>query len=73
MRLEDIKACHVCRGLNLKPILNTPVEDIMTQETTMKDVLLCLDCDTLHFIEDGVIAYEFSVKINSGIPKRIDV
>lgn len=69
MRLEDIKACHVCNGINLKAIPRAPVEDLMTDEITYRDVLLCLDCDTVHYIENNSVSYEFSFKIANNVPR----
>lgn len=63
-RLEDIKFCHVCHSSSLFPISNVPVPDIFTDEEIRRDVLMCDDCETLHYIEEGQVSYEFSCKIN---------
>jgi hypothetical protein len=65
MKLEDIKFCHVCKGSNLKPIIHTQMDDLMTNTLIYRDILLCLDCDTVHYIDEGAVAYEFLFKIGS--------
>jgi hypothetical protein len=71
MRLENINACHVCGSSNLQPISKVPVPDIFTDEDILRDIVFCLDCETMHYIEDGDISYEFSCKMNSSIGKKI--
>jgi hypothetical protein len=72
MRLEDIKFCHVCNSSNLTPLLNIPVPDIITDEETIRTVLICDSCDTMHYIEDSQVSYEFSCKVNDSLytPKK---
>jgi hypothetical protein len=69
-KLENIKNCHVCGGINLTPRLNIPIPDIFTDEEVLRDVLQCDDCDTIFYIDNGVISYEFSCKINEEIGKK---
>jgi hypothetical protein len=69
-KLEDITACHVCRGGNLQAIGQYPVEDIMTGESMNRTVLFCHDCETVHYIEYGEISYEFSYKIGQYYPSK---
>ena len=71
MKLDDIKTCHVCKGSNLKPIEHVQMDDFNTNSLVYRDVLVCLDCDTLHYIDEGEVVYEFSFKINKRlrIPK----
>lgn len=72
MRLEDIKNCHVCGSNNLTPFINIPVPDIMTNEDVMRNVLMCDECETLHFIEEnGDVSYEFSCRINEEIGRKV--
>lgn len=71
MKLEDIKTCHVCGSIKLIPRLNIPIPEIMTNEEINRDVLQCDDCDTLHYIEDGGVSYEFSCKVNEYIGKKV--
>lgn len=74
MKLTDIKNCHVCNSNNLIPKYNIPVPDMFTDEETKRDVLFCGDCETMHYIEDGGISYEFTTKINQSIfDKKIGV
>jgi len=72
MRLENIKFCHVCNSGNLTPLTNIPVPDVITDEEIIRTVLMCDDCDTMHYIENGQVSYEFSCKINDSIytPKK---
>ena len=63
-RLEDIKNCHVCGGTDLRPKVNIPIPDLFTDEEICRDVLQCHDCETLHYIDNGIINYEFSCKLN---------
>ena len=73
MKLEQITNCHVCGCNSLTPLLNIPVPDIMTDEEVIRQVLVCNDCDTIHYIEDdGSIAYEFSCRINEEIGRKVD-
>jgi hypothetical protein len=71
MKLEDIKQCHVCGSYNLVPYPHIPIPDFYTDEDIYRDILLCNDCETSHYIEDGVVSYEFSCKINTQIGKKI--
>jgi hypothetical protein len=71
MRLENIRNCHVCSSTNLVPRLNVPIPDLMTDEETNKDVLQCDDCDTLHYIEEGSVSYEFSCRVNEYLGKKV--
>ena len=64
MRLEDIKFCHVCNSNNLTPLINIPVPNIITDEEEIRTVLMCNNCDTMHYIEEGQVNYEFSCKAN---------
>ena len=66
-RLEDIKLCHVCSSSSLRPLINVPVPDIFSDEDIYRDVLMCNDCETIHYVDDGLISYEFSCKINESI------
>ena len=66
--LEEIKACTSCRGTNLKFIPNYEHEDVelnTTKETVIRtdDVVLCLDCETLYYLEHGYLAKEIPFKI----------
>ena len=71
-KLEDIRKCHVCNGTNLKIILGVLVPDLITDIETIRDVLSCDECETIHYIEEGQINYEFSCKINKPIHYKID-
>jgi hypothetical protein len=62
MRLEDIKFCHVCNSSSLTPLLNIPVPDIITDEEVIRTVLMCDSCETMHYIEDGMVNYEFTCR-----------
>jgi hypothetical protein len=55
MKLTDIKTCHVCSSPRL------------VDEEVMRNVLECNDCETLHYIEDNQVSYEFTCKINKSI------
>jgi len=70
-KLEDITNCHVCGCNSLTPLLNIPVPDIMDNVDVMRNVLMCNDCDTLHYIDDGMISYEFSCRINEEIGRKV--
>jgi hypothetical protein len=71
VKLEDIRRCHVCGGYNFTPCSHVPIPDFYTDEDIYRDVLICNDCDTIHYIESGEVSYEFSCKINSNIGKKI--
>lgn len=65
MNIDDIVHCHVCHGGNFRLIKDAPIEDMFTEEVEKIDSLLCVDCDTMHYIKDGALNYEFSVKIGA--------
>jgi hypothetical protein len=69
-RLDDIKNCHVCGSRQLTPRLRVPISDILTGEETIREVIQCEECDTLHYINDGVIEYEFSCSTNKLIKTK---
>jgi hypothetical protein len=71
MKLENINACHVCGSVNIQPLSKVPVPDFFTNEDILRDIVFCNDCETMHYIEDGTISYEFSCKMNSVIGKKI--
>jgi len=64
-RLEDITNCHVCHSAELIPRTGVMIPDIMTDEDIKRDVLFCVDCETLHYIDGGTLAYEFSYSIGN--------
>jgi hypothetical protein len=66
-KLTDIKNCHVCSSPRLTPRYGIYVPDIFTDEEIKRNVLQCDDCDTLHYIDNGTISYEFSCKVNQSI------
>lgn len=66
-KLEDIRFCHVCHSSSLFPVSNVPIPDYFSDEEMRRDVLMCDDCETLHYVENGEISYEFSCKINESI------
>lgn len=69
-KLTDIKNCHVCGGTTLIPKVNIPIIDIFTDEEIYRTVLECHDCETLHYIREGKIEYEFSCKIDNLITDK---
>lgn len=69
-KLESIRNCHVCGGNDLVPMDNVPVPDIFTDEEIRRFVLFCNDCETIHYIDNGIISYEFSCKVNESITKK---
>jgi hypothetical protein len=69
MILEDIKICHVCHGEKLGILRDILIPDLFTDEEVLRDVVRCYECDTLHYIEDGEVRYEFP--ITNKIPKNI--
>ena len=69
-KLEDIKNCHVCGGKKLTPGLRVPISDILTGEEVIREALQCEECDTLHYVCDGIISYEFSCSTNKLIKTK---
>jgi hypothetical protein len=69
-KLEDINNCHVCGGNNLVPRFKVPILDLYGDEE-LRTVIQCTDCDTLHYIDNGRIEYEFSVTLNESIYKTV--
>jgi hypothetical protein len=69
--LEDVHNCHVCGSVNLVPRYKVPIPDMFTEEEILRSCLQCDECDTLHYIDNGVISYEFSVKLNDQIRKEV--
>ena len=75
--LEEIKTCTSCRGTNLKFILNYEHEDVelnTIDETVMRtdDVVKCVDCDTLYYLENGHITKEYSFNPNPFKDKKLN-
>ena len=65
MELADIKQCRVCHGYNLfKSTLL--LQDIISDKYKLTDVILCSDCDTIHYIKDDSIFYEFNINVVYG-------
>lgn len=68
MNIKNLKKCSVCKGSNLEFIPKYEHEDIMLStldEAVMRvdNVMLCKDCDAIHFIDLGHVCTEFSVKV----------
>jgi hypothetical protein len=64
-KLTDIKNCHVCGSIDIMPMEGVLVTDFYTDEEIRRTVIFCNECETIHYIEDGTISYEFSCKINN--------
>jgi hypothetical protein len=47
------------------PMEGVLVTDFYTDEEIRRTVIFCNECETIHYIEDGIISYEFSCKINN--------
>jgi len=71
--LEKIKNCHVCGGVQMVPRIQIPVPDIMTNEEILRDVLQCEECDTIHYIDDGTVAYEFTYRVGRTVRDQINI
>jgi hypothetical protein len=72
MNIESISSCHVCHGSNLKQ--TTFIIEDFFGETRERLVKMCMDCDTIHYINNGAVYYEFSVKINKSYsPKHKEI
>lgn len=63
MKLEEVKFCKVCMSSNLRlePLLT--IDDVDTDLEKVVTAKVCEDCETIHFIENGNLAYQF-------IPRR---
>lgn len=70
-RLEDVTNCHICGSSDLMPMTGIMIEDIMTNEDIKRDVLFCTECETMHYIDAGTLAYEFSYKIGATIGPKV--
>lgn len=62
MDIDNIVECHVCHGNNL-------IEEHLVIEDLFggvfeRSVKTCKDCDTIHYVHNGSVFYEFSLKIN---------
>jgi hypothetical protein len=71
MKLEDIKKCSVCNSGNLIPRYNIPIPDMFTEIDIYRDTLQCNDCDTLHYIDEGLVSYEFTAKLGQTLNKKV--
>jgi len=71
MKLEDIKNCHVCGSINLIPRLNIPIAEFFVEEDTLRDVLFCDDCETIHYLSEGILNYEFSCTLDKEIGRKV--
>lgn len=65
MELADIKQCRVCHGYDLVKT-TLLLQDVITDKYKLTNVILCSDCDTIHYIKDDSIFYEFNINIISG-------
>ena len=67
MKLEDIKFCPTCSFINLKYEPNYAYETIhyndIDEKEVVGEVLICKECSSLVFIEDGRMCRQF-------IPRR---
>ena len=64
-QLENIKQCTTCFSTHLEYLPSFEHEDIelnTMDETVMRtdDVVKCVDCDTLYYLENGHITKEYS-------------
>lgn len=67
-KVKDITKCKVCFSSNLEYIENFEHEDIMLNDynketpAIMKidETMLCKDCDTMHYEENGCEVFEFT-------------
>lgn len=62
MKIEEISSCQVCRSTNLNQ-RHLTMEDFYGN-VSEKLVKICTECDTIHYINNGIVLYEFSVKVN---------
>lgn len=65
MRIESVNVCHVCHSTNISSLPNAPIEDFYSGDIEYYYAILCQDCGTVHYCKDGLIQYEFSVKITN--------
>ena len=65
MELADIKQCRVCHGYDLVKT-TLLLQDVITDKYKLTNVILCSDCDTIHYIKNDSIFYEFNINIISG-------
>lgn len=69
MTIDNVLSCHVCHGDKL--IMRHFIIEDFLGDTRERLVKMCTECDTIHYINNGVVFYEFSVKINkSYAPKN---
>lgn len=62
MNIYDIKRCHVCHGDNLIET-HLVIEDLFGN-VFERPVKICKDCDTIHYVHNNSVFYEFSLKVN---------
>jgi hypothetical protein len=57
---ERIKKCDVCDSENIKFLPNHLHEDLETGNDVMHDCILCIDCESLHYIvKNDIVLVEF--------------
>lgn len=64
MKLEEIKVCPTCSSPNLKYEPNYTYETVHYNDIDEKEVtgsvILCLDCGSIIFLEDGRLCRQFT-------------
>ena len=67
-KVKDITKCKICFSSNLEYIENFEHEDIVLNDYNsntppvlrIDETMVCKDCDTMHYIEDGNEVFEFT-------------
>jgi hypothetical protein len=70
MTIGNIKKCEVCHGQDL--ITKKVLLDDFYGEPVERIVKICRDCETIHYIYNGVVFHEFSIKVNIGSGIQIE-
>ena len=62
--MKMIEHCHVCKGNDFTILRNQNHQDRFTGEIIKTDLIVCIDCDTIHY-EDvrNCICSEFDMSI----------
>ncbi len=61
--LPEVMTCKRCDSTDLKTELQLPCEDNLTNEEVLRDVVMCLECECIHYINiRNTFCWEFHSK-----------
>ena len=55
--------CSCCGSTNLKDVKDFEMEHILTNAPMIRDVSICKECESVHYIENGRLSYEYTPEV----------